>query len=59
MSTERWCRLRGNLFFYFKTNDSFSTPQGLIVLEKFIVIIENEKREQDGFVFYLGKFNSI
>ncbi|XP_064481343.1 inositol polyphosphate-4-phosphatase type I A-like [Ornithodoros turicata] len=31
--TERWCRLRGNLFFYFKGKDQCSDPFGLIVLE--------------------------
>lgn len=30
---ERWCRLRGNLFFYLKGRDQCSDPFGLIVLE--------------------------
>lgn len=32
--TERWCRLRGNLFFYYKTKDPCSEPVGVIVLER-------------------------
>lgn len=32
--TERWCRLRGNLFFYCKTKDPCSEPVGVIVLER-------------------------
>ncbi|CAH0392332.1 unnamed protein product [Bemisia tabaci] len=33
VSFERWCRLRGNLLFYFKTRDQWSEPVGVIVLE--------------------------
>lgn len=51
---ERWCRLRGNLLFYFKSSDQFSEPQGVIVLEKCKAVIRNEKREHDGFVFFIG-----
>ncbi|XP_017302160.2 LOW QUALITY PROTEIN: type I inositol 3,4-bisphosphate 4-phosphatase-like [Diaphorina citri] len=29
---ERWCRLRGNLLFYFKSKDQWSEPVGVIVL---------------------------
>ncbi|XP_077518421.1 inositol polyphosphate-4-phosphatase type I A-like isoform X2 [Amblyomma americanum] len=35
--TERWCRLRGNLFFYYKTKDPCSDPVGVIVLERHAV----------------------
>ncbi|XP_077559215.1 inositol polyphosphate-4-phosphatase type I A-like isoform X2 [Haemaphysalis longicornis] len=35
--TERWCRLRGNLFFYYKTKDPCSDPVGVIVLERHVV----------------------
>lgn len=31
---ERWCRLRGNLLFYFKSRDPWSEPIGLVVLEQ-------------------------
>ncbi|XP_055680609.1 inositol polyphosphate-4-phosphatase type I A isoform X2 [Lutzomyia longipalpis] len=53
VSTERWCRLRGNLLFYFKTSDQFSEPQGVIVLEKCKATIYSDSRESDGFVFYI------
>lgn len=53
VSLERWCRLRGNLLFYFKTSDQFSEPQGLIVLEKCEPTVRNEQREHDGYVFYI------
>ncbi|XP_059618868.1 inositol polyphosphate-4-phosphatase type I A [Phlebotomus argentipes] len=53
VSTERWCRLRGNLLFYFKTSDQFSEPQGVIVLEKCKATIYSDARESDGFAFYI------
>ncbi|XP_050301479.1 inositol polyphosphate-4-phosphatase type I A isoform X2 [Anthonomus grandis grandis] len=34
ISLERWCRLRGNLLFYFKSKDPFSEPLGVVVLEQ-------------------------
>ncbi|XP_063239425.1 inositol polyphosphate-4-phosphatase type I A isoform X2 [Bacillus rossius redtenbacheri] len=34
ISLERWCRLRGNLLFYFKSRDQWSEPVGVIVLEQ-------------------------
>ncbi len=33
VSMERWCRLRGNLLFYFKSRDELSDPAGVIVVE--------------------------
>ena len=33
VSVERWCRLRGNLLFYFKSRDHWSEPAGVIVVE--------------------------
>ncbi|XP_063709977.1 inositol polyphosphate-4-phosphatase type I A isoform X2 [Culicoides brevitarsis] len=56
VSTEKFCRLRGNLLFYFKSIDQFSEPQGVIVLEKFTVTTYTNNKEYDGFVFYL-EFN--
>ncbi|KFB39647.1 AGAP000124-PA-like protein [Anopheles sinensis] len=54
VSLERWCRLRGNLLFYFKTSDPFSEPQGCIVLEKYKCIKHgDDQQEYDGYVFYL------
>ncbi|XP_071951423.1 inositol polyphosphate-4-phosphatase type I A-like isoform X2 [Antedon mediterranea] len=40
---EKWCRLRGNLLFYFKGRDLLSDPQGVIVLEQ--CFIQEEYRE--------------
>ena len=34
---ERWCRLRGNLLFYFKSRDHWSEPAGVIVVENCII----------------------
>ncbi|KAK4008321.1 hypothetical protein OUZ56_013464 [Daphnia magna] len=33
IATERWCRLRGNMLFYFKSNEAWSEPAGVIVLD--------------------------
>ncbi|XP_042884545.1 inositol polyphosphate-4-phosphatase type I A-like isoform X3 [Penaeus japonicus] len=40
VSTERWCRLRGNLLFYFKSRDHWSEPAGVIVLENCQVTLD-------------------
>ncbi|XP_050509699.1 inositol polyphosphate-4-phosphatase type I A [Diabrotica virgifera virgifera] len=40
ISLERWCRLRGNLLFYFKNRDPWSEPLGVIVLEQCQVRID-------------------
>ncbi|XP_058444865.1 type II inositol 3,4-bisphosphate 4-phosphatase isoform X2 [Malaya genurostris] len=53
VSLEKWCRLRGNLLFYFKGNDPFSEPQGCIVLEKYRCVRHSDQKEYDGYVFYL------
>ncbi|GFV46232.1 CCHC-type domain-containing protein [Trichonephila clavipes] len=37
---QRWCRLRGNLLFYYKTKDQYSEPAGLFVLEEYYVRLE-------------------
>ncbi|KAL7643148.1 UNVERIFIED_CONTAM: hypothetical protein RMT77_006438 [Armadillidium vulgare] len=37
---ERWCRLRGNLLFYFKSKDYCSDPVGVLVLENFQIVEE-------------------
>ncbi|KAG8232027.1 hypothetical protein J437_LFUL012051, partial [Ladona fulva] len=42
VSTERWCRLRGNLLFYLKGREQWSEPAGLIVLEQCTVRIEED-----------------
>uniref|UniRef100_A0A2M4A4V2 phosphatidylinositol-3,4-bisphosphate 4-phosphatase n=1 Tax=Anopheles triannulatus TaxID=58253 RepID=A0A2M4A4V2_9DIPT len=58
VSSERWCRLRGNLLFYFKSNDPFSEPQGCLVLEKYQCFKVDDggsdpQAAGDGFAFYL------
>jgi hypothetical protein len=62
VSSQKWCKLRGNLLFYFKTNDQFSEPAGVIVLEKYRVTIPNETEPHtetedslEGFSFYIGE----
>lgn len=59
MSTERWCRLRGNLLFYFKSDDQFSDVQGVIVLEKCRPVEDNNNHndDNDGFGFIIGKLS--
>uniref|UniRef100_A0A146L0V0 Type II inositol 3,4-bisphosphate 4-phosphatase n=1 Tax=Lygus hesperus TaxID=30085 RepID=A0A146L0V0_LYGHE len=37
---ERWCRLRGNLLFYFKSRDLWSEPVGVVVLEQFTIKVD-------------------
>ncbi|XP_058064443.1 inositol polyphosphate-4-phosphatase type I A [Anopheles bellator] len=57
VSSEKWCRLRGNLLFYLKSSDQFSEPQGCIVLEKYKCLKHgDDQQDADGFVFYL-EFN--
>lgn len=56
VSSQKWCKLRGNLLFYFKSNDQFSEPAGVIVLEKYRVTITNEPSEAyEGYPFLIGK----
>lgn len=31
--TERWCRLRGNLLFFFKSSEVWSNPAGVFILD--------------------------
>ena len=40
VTAERWCRLRGNLLFYYKSRESQSQPAGVIVLENVSVTID-------------------
>ncbi|XP_022108049.1 type I inositol 3,4-bisphosphate 4-phosphatase-like isoform X2 [Acanthaster planci] len=54
--SERWCRLRGNLLFYFKGRDLLSEPQGVVVLEQ--CFIKEEYGEIQSFAFcveYIGE----
>lgn len=59
VSSQKWCKLRGNLLFYFKTNDQFSEPAGVIVLEKYRVTIPIDEPVDsfEGFPFYIGMKN--
>lgn len=41
VSLERWCRLRGNLLFYFKSRDQWSEPLGVIVLEQCVIKLDS------------------
>ncbi|XP_066288050.1 inositol polyphosphate-4-phosphatase type I A-like isoform X3 [Branchiostoma lanceolatum] len=34
VNVERWCRLKGNLLFYMKSKNKFSSPLGVFVLER-------------------------
>ena len=45
VSVERWCRLRGNLLFYFKSRDHWSEPAGVIVIEDAEVTVETNSME--------------
>ncbi|XP_020297065.1 type II inositol 3,4-bisphosphate 4-phosphatase isoform X3 [Pseudomyrmex gracilis] len=40
VSLERWCRLRGNLLFYFKSREQWSEPLGVIILEQCTVRVD-------------------
>ncbi|XP_012279456.1 type I inositol 3,4-bisphosphate 4-phosphatase isoform X1 [Orussus abietinus] len=40
VSSERWCRLRGNLLFYFKSREQWSEPLGVIILEQCSLRVE-------------------
>ncbi len=51
VSVERWCRLRGNLLFYFKSRDHLSDPAGLIVVEECSVAPEDDGGDALGSTF--------
>lgn len=56
VSSQKWCKLRGNLLFYFKSNDQFSEAAGVIVLEKYRVTIPSDQGDTfEGFPFFIGK----
>lgn len=42
---ERWCRLRGNLLFYFKSRDQWSEPLGVVILEQCTIKIDTPSTE--------------
>ncbi|CAL7944180.1 unnamed protein product [Xylocopa violacea] len=45
VSLERWCRLRGNLLFYFKSREQWSEPLGVIILEQCFVRVEQPSNQ--------------
>lgn len=61
VSLERWCRLRGNLLFYFKSKDPWSEPIGVVVLEHCQVRLDlpnvsTTLPTDNQFPFYLGRY---
>ena len=54
---ERWCRLRGNLLFYFKSRDHWSEPAGVFVLDRG-VSTEDSNCMDSIFGFHLSFFLS-
>ncbi|XP_012140220.1 inositol polyphosphate-4-phosphatase type I A isoform X2 [Megachile rotundata] len=62
ISLERWCRLRGNLLFYFKSREQWSEPLGVIILEQCFVRVEQPSNQVPyGFsiVFDGGLFQAL
>ncbi|XP_026671555.1 type II inositol 3,4-bisphosphate 4-phosphatase isoform X3 [Ceratina calcarata] len=62
VSLERWCRLRGNLLFYFKSREQWSEPLGVIILEQCFVRVEQPSNQIPyGFsiVFEGGLFQAL
>ncbi|XP_069701186.1 inositol polyphosphate-4-phosphatase type I A isoform X3 [Periplaneta americana] len=45
VSLERWCRLRGNLLFYFKSREQWSEPLGVIILEQCSIKVDTPTAE--------------
>ncbi|KAK7792356.1 hypothetical protein R5R35_009959 [Gryllus longicercus] len=45
ISLERWCRLRGNLLFYFKSREQWSEPLGVIILEQCSIKVDSPTTE--------------
>ncbi|XP_067004000.2 inositol polyphosphate-4-phosphatase type I A [Anabrus simplex] len=45
ISLERWCRLRGNLLFYFKSREQWSEPLGVIILEQCSIKVDSPTGE--------------
>ncbi|XP_021932968.1 type I inositol 3,4-bisphosphate 4-phosphatase isoform X2 [Zootermopsis nevadensis] len=45
ISLERWCRLRGNLLFYFKSREQWSEPLGVIILEQCSIKVDTPTAE--------------
>jgi hypothetical protein len=52
----KWCRLVGNLLFIFKTNDQFSEPSSVLILENISNILSLPDKNTHSFV--IGKLTS-
>ncbi|XP_077983836.1 inositol polyphosphate-4-phosphatase type I A-like [Glandiceps talaboti] len=53
--SERWCRLRSNLLFYFKGKDMLSEPSGVILLERCTVMeVEGETQSYTFVIAFPG-----
>uniref|UniRef100_A0A8D8TYP2 phosphatidylinositol-3,4-bisphosphate 4-phosphatase n=1 Tax=Cacopsylla melanoneura TaxID=428564 RepID=A0A8D8TYP2_9HEMI len=50
---ERWCRLRGNLLFYFKSKDQWSEPVGVIVLTHCSIKMDQSALDGGPYGFFL------
>ncbi|XP_013393790.1 pleckstrin homology domain-containing family J member 1-like [Lingula anatina] len=46
---QRWCRLRGNVLFYFKSKEPTSEPYGAIILERCTVELDLKEEMQFSF----------
>lgn len=57
VSLERWCRLRGNLLFYFKSREQWSEPLGVIILEQCTVRVDPSNNHVP-YGFSIGKYNN-
>lgn len=55
VSLERWCRLRGNLLFYFKSREQWSEPLGVIILEQCTVRVDPSSSHVP-YGFSIGKY---
>ncbi|XP_050541345.1 inositol polyphosphate-4-phosphatase type I A isoform X2 [Daktulosphaira vitifoliae] len=55
---ERWCRLRGNLLFYLKSNDQLSDLLGIIILQNYTVKLDESPLE-GSFNFHIVFENGI
>lgn len=55
VSLERWCRLRGNLLFYFKSREQWSEPLGVIILEQCMVRVDPSSNHVP-YGFSIGKY---
>lgn len=59
VSLERWCRLRGNLLFYFKSREQWSEPLGVVILEQCTIRIDQSSASDRPYGFYLGRYHTI